>query len=91
MKRTRWLGVISAVVLAILTFVGGPAIALAQVFEKVEGAAKQDVPAVPFVAIAYGIIWILVLSYVVFVAKGVARVDKELGELERKLGGAPRK
>jgi CcmD family protein len=87
MTKTRWLAVISA----ILTFVWGPTVALAQVFEKVEGGAKQEVPAVPFVSIAYGIIWILVLSYVVVVAKGVGRVNKEIDDLERKLGGAPRK
>jgi CcmD family protein len=84
MKKTN------AVLAAIVAFLAGQSVVMAQVFEKVEGGAKQEVPAVPFVAIAYGIIWILVVSYVVYVGKSVGRVEKEIGELERKVGGAPR-
>jgi CcmD family protein len=62
-----------------------PLAALAQQFEKVEGAAKQEVPAVPFVAIAYGFIWVAILVYLVSVARGLGRVRNELGELRRKL------
>ena len=35
-----------------------PGLALAQEFQKVEGAPRQEVPAVPFVGLAYGFIWI---------------------------------
>ena len=62
-----------------------PALALAQEFQKVEGAPKQEVPAVPFVGIAYGFIWVAVLVYVFFVARGVGRVRREISELRRKL------
>ena len=48
-----------------------PALALAQEFVKVEGKAGEEVPAGPFVAIAYGFIWIAVLAYVVFIARGL--------------------
>ena len=61
--------------------------ALAQEFQKVEGPPRQEVPAVPFVAIAYGIIWIAILVYVLFVARGLGRVNRELADLERKLNG----
>jgi CcmD family protein len=64
-----------------------PAAALAQQFEKVEGAARQEVPAVPFVGIAYAFIWIAVLVYVVVLARGLGRVRGELDELRRKLDG----
>jgi CcmD family protein len=64
-----------------------PAMALAQEFEKVSGKATEEVPAVPFVGIAYGFIWIAILGYVVFVARGVGRVRSDIDELRRKLDG----
>lgn len=67
-----------------------PATALAQVYEKVEGIPRQEIPAGRFVSAAYGFIWIAVLLYVVVVARGVARVNREMAELRRKLDGAPR-
>jgi CcmD family protein len=65
-----------------------PALAAAQEFVKVEGKAGEDVPAGPFVGIAYGFIWIAVLAYVVFIARGVGRVRGEVDELRRKLDAA---
>ena len=44
--------------------------ALAQQFEKVENIPKQEIPAGRFVGIAYGIIWLAMLTYVLFVAAG---------------------
>jgi CcmD family protein len=64
-----------------------PALAFAQEFEKVTGKVADEVPAVPFVGIAYGFIWIAILGYVVFVARGVARVRGDIDELRRKLDG----
>jgi CcmD family protein len=71
------------VVLALMAL--GPAQALAQQFEKVEGPVRQEIPAIPFVAAAYGIIWLAVLFYVFSVARGLARVDSEIAELKRKV------
>jgi len=59
--------------------------ALAQEFEKVENIPKQEIPAGRFVSIAYGIIWLAVLAYVVMVAAGVKRVNQELADLKRKV------
>jgi CcmD family protein len=67
---------------------GAPARALAQEFEKVEGKIADNVPAVPFVGIAYGVIWVAVLVYVVAVARGLGRVNADLDQLRRKLDGA---
>ena len=78
----------AATVLAALAVL--PATALAQVYEKVEGIPKQEIPAGRFVSAAYGFIWIAVLVYVVFVARGIARVNRELADLRRKLDGGPR-
>jgi CcmD family protein len=72
--------------LAAFAMLLGPGLALAQEFQKVEGAPRQEVPAVPFVGYAYGFIWIALLAYVFFVARGLSRVDKELSDLQRKLG-----
>jgi CcmD family protein len=65
-----------------------PALAFAQEYVKVEGKAGEDVPAGPFVGIAYGFIWIAILAYVVFVARGVGRVRGDIEELRRKLEAA---
>jgi CcmD family protein len=65
-----------------------PALALAQEFQKVEGKVADEIPAVPFVGIAYGFIWIAVLGYVIYVGRGLGRVNGELAELRRKLDGA---
>jgi CcmD family protein len=65
-----------------------PGLALAQEFRKVEGQIADNVPAVPFVGIAYGVIWVAVLVYVLVVGRGLGRVNAELDELRRKLDGA---
>jgi CcmD family protein len=85
-KLSRLLKIISmaAVVLA------APAAALAQEFQKVDETKKlaDNVPAVPFVGIAYGVIWLAVLVYVLAVARGLGRVNSELDELKRKIQSA---
>ncbi len=88
-KMSRLLKIVSmaAVVLA------APAAALAQEFQKVDETKKlaDNVPAVPFVGIAYGVIWLAVLVYVISVGRGLARVNSDLDELRKKLDGAARK
>lgn len=74
--------------LAFATTFALPALALAQQFEKVQGKVADEVPAGPFVGIAYGFIWIALLGYVLFVAKGLARVRGELDDLRRKVDAA---
>jgi len=59
--------------------------ALAQQFEKVERIQREEIPAARFVAIAYGIIWIAILTYVVVVAGGLRRVNDEIADLKRRL------
>jgi CcmD family protein len=64
-----------------------PVLAHAQEFEKVTGKVVDEVPAGPFVGIAYGFIWIAILGYVLFVARGLARVRGDIADLRRKLDG----
>jgi CcmD family protein len=80
-------------ILTAILAIAWPALALAQEFQRVEGKIADNVPAVPFVGIAYGVIWLAVLVYVLVVARGLGRVNQELAELRRKLdgAGAPRK
>jgi len=74
--------------LALVALAACSGTALAQQFEKIENIPRQDIPAGRFVSIAYGIIWLAILSYVVFVAAGVKRVNQEIGELRRKVDRA---
>ena len=48
----------------------------------------DEIPAVPFVGIAYGFIWIAVLGYVLVLGKNLGRIKGEVEELRRKLDGA---
>jgi CcmD family protein len=91
--RVSVLQTLLAAIAVIITASAVPAQALAQEFQKVEGQLADNVPAVPFVGIAYGVIWLAVLVYVLVVARGLARVNADLAELRRKLdgAGAPRK
>ena len=60
--------------------------ASAQEFQKVEGALRPELPAAPFVGTAYGFIWIAILVYVLFMARGLARVRRDVEELRRTVG-----
>jgi CcmD family protein len=73
---------------AALTAFALPAVAFAQEFVKVSGKEADEVPAGPFVGIAYGFIWVAILAYVVFVARGLGRVRGELEDLRRKIDAA---
>ena len=73
-------------VVALLALISAPGLALAQEFQKVEGAPRQEMAASPFVVGAYSFIWLAVVVYVFIVARGLARVDRELRDLEQKLG-----
>ena len=86
-----WLSVIGALGWLVLA----PALAVAQEFQKVSGPLREELPATPFVAAAYGFIWIALLAYVVLLARGLGRVRKDLAELKAKISeqadrGGPR-
>jgi CcmD family protein len=95
-NRNRWWGrgwLPAISVLALLAL--APALAVAQEFQKVSGPLREELPATPFVAAAYGFIWIALLAYVVLLARGVGRVRKDLAELRGKIAeqadrGGPR-
>jgi CcmD family protein len=82
MTARRWL---HRAVLAVVALVAWSGTALAQEFEKIENIPKQEIPAGRFVSIAYGIIWLAILTYVVLVAAGVKRASQEIADLKRKI------
>ncbi len=77
-----------AALIAAVATLSAPALALAQEFQKVDGKLGEEVPAGPFVGIAYGFIWIAILAYVLYIARGLGRVRGEVEELRRKLDAA---
>jgi CcmD family protein len=87
-RTTTALRALKATVVLAVAVLAAPTLAFAQEFRKVEGAVRDDVPAGPFVGLAYGFIWVALLAYVVFVARGVARVRGEIEDLRRKVDAA---
>ena len=78
----KWIRTAAIAAIALVAWSGA---ALAQQFEKVENLPRQEIPAGRFVAIAYGIIWLAILTYVVIIAAGVRRADQEIAELKSKV------
>ena len=76
---------IRTVALAAIALAWWSGAAFAQQFEKVENLPRQEIPAGRFVAIAYGIIWLAILTYVAIVASGIKRANQEIAELKRRL------
>ena len=45
---------------------------------------SEQIPAINLVAAAYGFVWIAVVGYVLSLASRLKKVEREVGELERK-------
>lgn len=80
--------------LGVLLITAAPALVLAQQtpasqdgFVPVDqlGDVKEELPATPLVAAAYGIAWALVLFYVWSVWRRLNHVERELSEVNRRL------
>ena len=94
-NRNRWRCAWRLTAGVLAWFALAPALAVAQEFQKVNGPLREELPATPFVAAAYGFIWIALLAYVVWLARGVGRVRKDLAELRGRINeqadrGGPR-
>jgi len=84
--------VIAGATTAILATVAMTASALAQEYEKVDNAVREQLPAPQFVGAAYAFIWLAVLGYVAFVARNLAKTRTEIEDLKRRIeraGGPP--
>jgi CcmD family protein len=60
-------------------------VAFAEGYEKVPDRDPTTIAANPFLAGAYGFIWVALLVYVVVVARGLNKATNEVKELRRKL------
>jgi len=54
------------------------------------GTLQESIPAAPLVFIAYGFVWVALAVYVVVIWRRLASVERELGDLNRRLGAAKR-
>ena len=85
---------LAGVLVGLTTMIIGVAPAVAQQFEKVDDAARENLAATPFVAAAYGFIWLAILTFVVITARRIRRVEGEIANLRRRVdpssGGGPR-
>lgn len=71
------------VAVAVLALSAGAA--RAQEFVKVDNAVREQLPAPQFVAAAYGFIWVAILTYVLIVARGLAKTRVDIDELRRRV------
>ena len=85
MKLRHRITTISALV---VTALGTSLPAFAQEFVKVDEAAHENLPAPQFVAAAYGFIWVALLAYVFFVARGLSRTQADIAEMRRRVDRA---
>ena len=61
----------------------------AQSFQAVQGAIKEDVPGGPLLVYAYGLIWLLLLLYVIRLARLQQHNQREIERLSKVLAKAP--
>lgn len=70
---------------AVIACLGLPSLVWAQGYEKVADRDPTTIAANPFIAGAYGFIWVALLVYVVVVARGLQKAANEVKDLRRKL------
>jgi CcmD family protein len=54
-------------------------------FVPAESVARQEIPSGPLIYSAYAFVWFAVLVYVISLWRRIARVERELAEVNRKL------
>jgi CcmD family protein len=77
-------------VLLLLSTVGLFAQAQGQFVPVTPGQMQEPIPAAPLVFIAYGFVWVALAVYIVVLWRRIANVERELGDLNRRLGSAKR-
>ena len=87
MKRSKFTAVLIALSLCCLA---GIAWAQGEGYAPVPDKDPRTIAANPFIAGAYGFIWVAVVVYLVVLARGLARANAEIANLRRKLEGTNR-
>jgi len=54
------------------------------------GALQESIPAAPLVFVAYGFVWVALAVYIVVLWRRLTSVERELGDLNRRLGASKR-
>lgn len=90
MTCRRWRQAGRAVVtgLVALVITGGPALAQPQDGFRPAGPedfARENLPATPFVFIAYAFVWLALLTYVFLMWRRLGRVERELIDVRARL------
>ncbi len=83
MKRS----IVKVIMAALVMMCGVAKFALAQGYEPVADKDPTTIAANPFIAGAYGFIWVAVVVYVVMLARGLAKANADVAHLRRKLDG----
>lgn len=50
-----------------------------------ESAVRESIPAAPFLASAYAVMWLAIIVYVALVARRLSRTQSDIEDLRRKL------
>ena len=90
MPGTRWRSVRWTRLFAVFAVVLGGTVAFAWqdsgfVPVKPGETGQETLPATPLVFIAYGLIWTMLLVYVLFLWRRLGRVERELAEVNARL------
>ncbi len=87
---TRLLQTYRRIAIVVSTIVVGSLLPLsalaADEYQPVPDKDPTTIAANPFIAGAYGFIWVAILVYVISIARGLGRANAEIAELKRKLG-----
>lgn len=90
---TRLLALLSAFILVAL-----PALAMQQPPSPPEGfvpassvPGQEQLPAAPLVIVAYAVVWLLVLGYLWSIWSRLARAERELADVNRRLAAGQRR
>lgn len=76
---------VQAIFVALVSLMATSAAWAQQGYEPVPDKDPTTIAANPFLAGAYGFIWVAVVVYLVIVARGLARAKDEVAALRRKL------
>ena len=91
MIRRIWIACVSFLLLGTGTFAQQPQPQSPDGFVPLNSLPPgEEMPAAPFVIAAYGFFVLLMLFYLWTIWNRLGKVEKEMHELERRQGGAPR-
>jgi CcmD family protein len=82
----KLLGLIAAAVATAASVVHAQVPQVPEGFTVGGNIVHENLPATPFVFIAYGIVWVVLLFYVFTIWRRVGRVDQELARVNQRLG-----